>query len=351
MSDTTPDRRLRQRPVERDSQADTQPRRDILDNETFQAAGEVTRQPGVASVAIVYPVPYGPGAGSGIYIKVPNQASEIFVQRYLVRGDLPKTLGMSLLSGRWFDGEDENNGADVVVISELLSKRYFSGQPIGARIWVDGERGPRAIVGVVDNIVAGFGEKLEPAMYIPITPKVGSEDTRYAVVARMSLGGLAPPNNVPASNNLLQFDGWSNLAEMIADAGTTDRASALIAGWFAALALLLAAASAYAVFWTLTMQRQREMAVRICFGALPSNLALRMLANGLELAVFAGVGGLFVYLGLQRILSSHIYGFPLFSWASFMISFGIVSFATVLSVVAPANSILRLSPSELLREN
>ncbi|HKV62589.1 MAG TPA: FtsX-like permease family protein [Candidatus Acidoferrum sp.] len=141
------------------------------------------------------------------------------------------------------------------------------------------------------------------------------------------------------------------MAKMMGDSGATDRASAMVAGWFAALVLLLAAASAYAVFWMLTLQRQREMAIRICFGALPWKVALKILINGIELAACAGVGGFLIQHALERVLSSNVYGFPVFSWPFFLISLGVTSIATLLSVARPASSMLRLSPMELLREN
>lgn len=76
-----------------------------------------------------------------------------------------------------------------------------------------------------------------------------------------------------------------------------------------------------------------------------------MVLNGALLAVCAGVGGFLIEYALQRVLSSKIYEFPVFSWTTFLISFSVIVVATLLSVARPAISILRLSPSELLRDN
>jgi hypothetical protein len=338
-------------PTALESQADPTAQQDILDRETFRIARGVTEQPGVLSVATVYPVPYGWEAGSGVYVKRETDSSETFVQTYRVHGDLPKTLGMAVLSGRWFDEEDERQGTNVVVVSALLSRQYVPGQAVGASIRVADEVSPRTIVGVVGDIVAGFGQESKPAIYIPIDPQMGRSNVRYALVARMSAPSAVAPSLVSSTDNILQFDQWSSLAQMVADAGATDYASALTAGWFAGFALLLAAASVYAVVWTLTVQRQREMAIRISLGASPRRLAFNMLADGAALAALAGVGGLFLARGLDRVLWSRIYGFPSFSWSSFTVSVGVILTVTCLSLAMPARSVLQLSPGELLREN
>jgi putative ABC transport system permease protein len=340
---------ITQRPHETEGDAENLVRRAVFDDGTFRAASQVAHAPGVASVAVLYPVPYGEGAGSDIFVQASSAAPGILSQSYLVHGDLPRTFGMSVRSGRWFDTEDEIAGDSVVVVSEDLPKRLLFDQPIGARIWLPEEPGPRTIVGVVSNIVAGYGEEIQPAIYTPITPTAGDVNTRFAIIARMATPDLVPPGRPQGLGNLT-FDSWSDMSKLIADTGAADLASAVTAGWFAALALLLAAASAYSLFWTLTVQRQREMAIRICMGASPKRLAVKTVRNSLELAALAGIGGLLIHRGLERVLSSHIYGFPIFSWTSFLISFAIISIATLLSVLVPARSILRLSPSDLLRE-
>jgi len=200
--------------------------------------------------------------------------------------------------------------------------------------------------------MAYYGEQAEPAMYLPMDPLSPLSSSSASIVARMGPGVTRSPfpvRNVPG--NLLQFQPWTSMKKMMSDAGATDRASATVAAWFAILVLLLSAAGAYAVFWMITIQRQREMAIRICFGALPAKVALGLVLNAIALACCAGLGGLAIQQTLQRVLSSRIYQFPAFSWTTFLISFGVITGATLLSVTRPALSVLRISPAELLRDN
>ena len=81
------------------------------------------------------------------------------------------TVGMRVLSGRFFDDRDSPDGDKVAVISESLAKRHFGGRdPVGQRIAWSGEilrfigvsDEWRRIVGVVTD-VRDYGPSQEAA--------------------------------------------------------------------------------------------------------------------------------------------------------------------------------------------
>lgn len=318
--------------------------------EDLDATSEVVHQPGVEGVALIDPAPFAASSGSGFAVDVAGKMVEGgAVTTYTVRGDVPEALGIRVLQGRWFEPDDY--GTNAVAIGETFSKQYFGGHPLGKTLFIEQNSELRTIIGVVNDVTAYYGEKREPEMFIPMNP--GSPLSGLgSIIAKMSPGTTRPPfpvRKVPGS--LLEFQPWTSMTKMMSDAGATDRASAMVAGWFACLVLLLAAAGTYAVFWMITIQRQREMAIRICFGAFPSRVAIGMVLNAAMLAVCAGVGGFLIEYALERALSSRIYQFPVFSGTTFLISFSVIAVATLLSVARPAMSILRISPAELLRDN
>lgn len=330
---------------------DATARRVSLDRETFLVAEQVMNQPGVLGAAVVDPVPYEPGAGSGLYVIPGNELSGLIAQTYRVHGDLARILGMTVVSGRWFDEEDERHASEVVIVSQLMAARYPGGRAVGERLQFEGKL--RTVVGVVSDIVSNYGDEVQPTIYIPIAPQSGPPNPHYALITKMTSSAMLGTRSdlKSAAGSELQFDDWSSMARIMNGAGVTDQASASTAAWFALLALILAAASVYGVIATLTMQRRREMAIRICVGAPPGRLACGIIANAVALVAIAGIGGLLLGQGLGRVLSSRVYGFPVFSWPSYAISLAIISAATLLSVAAPARSILRLSPAEVLKEN
>lgn len=352
-SPTSPQRGLFDVPINSETDKDRTITAYAENQEILEAANDVMRQPGVSNVALIGPIPYEPTAGSGQFIQIDGKPSEQALPLFSVRGNVPAVLGMRVLTGRWFNADEQKNGTNVVIVGDALSKQYFDGHAIGRRIIIEGtgDSVPRTIIGVVDDVVPNYGQGIGPAMYVPANPSTKGIFLTSLIV-KMALGVTRTPfpvRNLPG--NLLQFQPWTSMTRMMSDAGATDRASAMVAGWFACIVLLLAAAGAYAVFWMITIQRQREMAIRICFGAFPSRVATQMVLNAALLAACAGVGGILIEFALERELSSKIYQFPVFSWTTFLISFSVIAVATLLSVARPAMSILRISPAELLRDN
>lgn len=332
-----------------ESKSDSAAKRYIMDQEISDAAGAIRLQPGVATVAIIGPVPYEFNSASGFAVDVAGRPLEWAVPTYTVAGNVPETLGINVLQGRWFEKSDYAD--NVVIISDSFSKRYFGGHPLGKTLYIEQNSQLRTIVGVVNDVTAYFGQQPGPAMYLPLNPHSDLANDA-SIVVKMASGVTRPPFAVRnAPGNLLQFQPWTSMEKMMSDAGATDRASATVAAWFAILVLLLSAAGAYAVFWMITIQRQREMAIRICFGALPAKVALGLVLNAIVLACCAGIGGFAIQQTLQRVLSSRIYQFPAFSWTTFLVSFGVIALATLLSVLRPARSVLRISPAELLPDN
>ncbi len=334
------------------SRAEAATRTEIFTQAAFAAATLMSVQPGVTGVAMIDPIPYGFHAGSGLFV-IPDGQSPSIVQAFRVHGNLPRTLGMAMSSGRWFDEQDERTDSDFVVVSQRMAAQFFQGQAVGRTLRVEDYPTPRTIIGVVNDIVAAYGEELQPAMYLPINPRAAELGARYALVVRTTRDAALPrgPKQDSFQQGLLQTDQWSSLATTMNDAGATDQASAFAAAWFACVALILAAVSVYAVLWTLTTQRNRELAIRIALGAQPAALASRLVGNGLAISAVASLLGLFLGRGLERLLSSFFYGVALFSWHAFAISFAIILLATLLSVVGPARFALRLSPAEALKES
>lgn len=340
--------------TDRPTNGETLARRGILDREAFEAVDELRQGPDVASAALVEPLPYRPGSGSSVYVAIENRSEGFLAQEYRVHGDLPQTMGMKITLGRWFDEQDERDATQVAVVSQLFAVRAFGGQAIGNRVHVGDEATSRIIIGVVSDVLAGYGEDLEPAVYLPIAPRQGPASPHYALIARARSEAMlraGEHGKRPGGSAMLQFGEWMSLSRLMSDAGLTDEAGATASGWFALLVLLIAATSTYAVVWTLTMQRQREMAIRICMGALPQRIANGIFIDAAILIGIAGFGGFAIGRGLQRLLWSQIYGFPTFSWSSFVASLGIIALATLASVWIPARSVLRFSAAEILRGN
>jgi putative ABC transport system permease protein len=81
-----------------------------------------------------------------------------YMVRQIVSPDYFRTLGIRLLSGRFFDERDQPNKENVVIINESIAQRFFPGEdPIGKQTDDIGDRFGKqrhyyTIVGVVANV-------------------------------------------------------------------------------------------------------------------------------------------------------------------------------------------------------
>ena len=82
-----------------------------------------------------------------------------------------QTLGIRLISGRYFTEQDRENTPRVAIIDEALANRYWSGEvPVGKYLTFDGAGGQVRceIVGVVAHVKSlGLEERSNPTLYLP----------------------------------------------------------------------------------------------------------------------------------------------------------------------------------------
>lgn len=238
----------------------------------------------------------------------------------LINPDYFRTLGIPLLHGRAFDGRDRRDSAAVAIVSNTLARQFFPGQsPIGRTILVASPgkaemEVAREIVGVAGDVhylTEGAAASLQ--IYLPY-----SQTTWPNVFAMLRTAG--DPDAVAASvRAVLHEPGFSrqSIAELrsmddrIAALNDKPRLNSLLAGIFAAVAVLLAAVGVYGVVSYSASQRAREIGVRLALGATPRDIVGWILLRALRLTAF-GLGlGAMLYFALSPVLASLVYGVSL----------------------------------------
>ncbi|MCI0672942.1 MAG: ABC transporter permease, partial [Myxococcaceae bacterium] len=272
-----------------------------------------------------------------------------------------EVMGIPLLEGRGFRPTDGKGNALVMVVDEVLAKRFFPGRSaVGQRLSLGGDKFQPEIIGVVKHVVAyGPGES-EPApyqFYMPFQqvpdeflPAVGrglgvvvrGEGKAEALVplVRSEFKALDPDQALASIKPMEQL-----LAESL---GPREFVLGLV-GLFAALAMVLAAVGIYSVMSYVVAQRTREMGIRIALGAARVDILRLVVGHGLVLAV-AGVGvGVLASVGLTRLLGSLLTGVS----ATDPLTFGAVALAlggvAVLACWVPAQRAVRVDPVTSLR--
>ena len=313
----------------------------------------VSALPGVVAVAIAGSHPLDAGFTSSIVVPGREAEAADWAEPSIRRVDAGyfRTVGGTLIAGRFFDGSDDVEAAPVLLINEAAGAQFFRGtDPLGQRIRLWGAE--RTVVGVVGNErIHGLVAATPPAVYLPVTQapvtggtllvRVRGDPAELASAVRATVRELDPG---------LPLFGVEPLRETLSNSLGQRRFTMVVLGAFAAVSLLLAVIGVHGVLSYTVAQRTREIGIRMALGADQRNVRTLVVGQG---AVLAGAGlaiGLLGAFALTRVLSTLLYGIG----ATDPVTFGAVALllggVALLASYFPARRATRVSPVEALRE-
>ena len=264
-----------------------------------------------------------------------------------------RTLGVPLVAGRDFGDQDTDGRPPVVIINQTAAGMHFpGGNPIGARVSVNGPNGPwREIVGIVrDSKYAALGESQLPVAYLPLAQNHETGMTLYVRASgapesligsiRREIQALEPNLPVPTIEPVTQTIGTSLYGA---------RMGAWLLGVFGGLALLLAAVGIYGVLSFSISRRTREMGIRLALGAASRSVFLLIVRDGMMLVAVGILLGLAGGLTGARSLASFLYGVPTSDVTTFAAATGILAVVALVACAIPAQRAMRVDPIAALR--
>jgi len=235
-----------------------------------------------------------------------------------------RTLGASLLRGRYFSDRDDQNAPPVVIINAEAARRFYPGQdPVGKHITVNylalgsrNNRPPpaREIVGVVANVrQRALDLPSEPAIYMPYT-----QDDSNHVLASMNLFVRSTAVNPALLTNSVRVkiqalypnqpvERITVLRDVVSHTLVQRTYSAGLMTSFATLALLLCALGIYGVVSYVTLQRTREFGIRMALGASRRDVLRDVLSQGGSLVAIGVALGVGISLLATRALSQLLF--------------------------------------------
>ena len=277
-----------------------------------------------------------------------------------ISADFFRTLGASLLRGRYFSDRDDQNAPPVVIINAQAAQRFYPGQdPIGKHITVNylavGSRNnrpppPREIVGVVANVrQRALDLPSEPAIYMPYT-----QDDTHHVLASMNLFVRAVGDPALLTNNVRvkiqslypnqAVERITVMREVISHTLAQRTYSVGLMTAFASLAVLLSALGIYGVVSYVTLQRTREFGIRMALGATRQDVLRSVLQQAGSLIVVGVSLGVGLSLLATRALSQLLFETTLLDPGVFLSAVLLLASAGALACLLPGIRASRLDP-------
>jgi predicted permease len=277
-----------------------------------------------------------------------------------------EAMGIRLLAGRGLTRRDDvGSGSEAVVVNEAFAREFFPGEnPIGKRFfrpesrrpnrdYADVDRGgyPQLIVGLVrDAHYSSVREPAPPTYYIPLVqvwtaplairtagdPQAAIAGVREAV-RRYGLG---------LRTTEVQLE-----STLVKDNLIRERVLAVLSGFFAMAAVLLAAVGLYGVLSYAVVRRRREIGIRMALGARRGTV-MRLVMS--EVALVVGIG-LAAGLAGGRLLAGSVekllYEVKATDAASIALPVACLLAGAAVAALRPALRAARLDPSAVLRED
>ncbi|HLH19044.1 MAG TPA: ADOP family duplicated permease [Bryobacteraceae bacterium] len=275
-----------------------------------EAARQIRELPGVVNVSVGSAVPWRdrsdfypfefaadghkPAPGE----EHPRAGFEVISPGYFA------TLGLPVLDGRDFRDGDRSGAEAVAIVSETLARRIFpDGHALNHYLLLTDpvlqfapppfKPEPTRIIGIVPDI---DNTNLQPqptmTIYYPADQEPLFAGGRLLVNTRTDPHGLVKP--ITAVLHKLSADQpvehAATLEEIRAEVLSPERVNVIVSSAFAAVALLIAVVGVAGVLAFSVSGRTREFGIRLAVGSQPRNLLMRVIAEGVAIAI----GGLAV---------------------------------------------------------
>lgn len=320
--------------------------------------GRIRVLPGVNSVGITSILPVS-GNGNTDWIRIvgkPFHGEHNEINSRDVNPDYFKTLHARLLRGRSFRDSDDALRPHVVIINQVLARKYFPGEdPLGKQIG-DISLSPnslRKIVGIVDDIREGsLDSEIWPAEYLPFNQ---SPDTFFSLVVRTSQteGSMLPvlTATIHRIDPEIGTVGEAIMNERINSSPSAylHRSSAWLVGAFALLALLLGVVGLYGVVAYSVSQRTREIGIRMALGAERRRVHRLILKEAGWLTTGGLAGGLVSSLAAATLIRKLLFGVAAWDLSTLAAVALLLGAAAILASYIPARRAASVNPVEALR--
>ncbi len=271
------------------------------------------------------------------------------------------TFQMPLISGRDFEGSDNEHAPPVVVVNEALVKHFYGNKdPIGQKIelgsiFKSGQERMAEIVGVVQN-AHYFDVKDEQQMAI-FTDLFQVQPSQFGSAQTLVVRGTADPTSllddvravVHRIDPSLSLFNVTTMRTQLDNSLGQPRLLAVLSSFFGVLALILSAIGLYGVLAYGVSKRTGEIGIRMALGADRASIT-RLILNDTAQVLMIGIGvGLGLAWASARLIKSMLYGLTPHDLRTFALSALVLCIVAVFASLIPTQRAVKLDPMIALR--
>jgi predicted permease len=279
-----------------------------------QVAEHLRSVPGVETVALAGWPLLGGGAWNGFVSIDGSPPGPVLAYFLNVSPGWIDAMKIRFIDGGDFRASDTFPG--VAIVSETFARQFFNGQnPIG-KSFARG-RSRFQVVGLVrDAPYRSMREPILPVAYVPFHPidangalqpiREGTFIVRTSGSNPLALASTLR-REAPRARPEFRVSNIRTQAELVRAQTVRERLLAMLALFFAAVALLLAGVGLYGVLDYSVLQRRREIGIRMALGAQAGDIARRVTVDVFSMVLAGALAGLALGMASVRYIEKLLY--------------------------------------------
>jgi predicted permease len=280
---------------------------------------------------------------------------ETFVYFLPVSPGWLETMRLRLIDGRDFRADDTSPGSAIV--NETFVRQFFHGSnPLGQFFSRGANR--YQIVGVAaDAPYRNVREPIPPVALFPLHARTADgllqPSRQQTLLVRTagnhpSVAGLLR-HEVSAFGSEFRAGNIRTQEELVQAQTVRERLLALLALFFASVAVLLSGVGLYGVLDYAVVQRRREIGIRLAIGAQAGDIARRVTVEAFSMVVLGASVGLAAGITLARYVQPLLYGVKATETGMLLAPSVTILAAACLAALPSVIRAVRINPAEMLR--